>query len=318
MQKTAEGLSATGKFEERFYTFFPAYRHNSDINLAFTEFEHPIDSAHADFRFAVKIFESICIQFDKYKKFIVLMGSDTLSYMSAALAYLLHDKKVSVIVTGAMQPLDSEDSDAYTNLKDAIGELTVSQVEGVDVVFGSKKIPATRCAKLFASVNEAMIDTRNPLLARIEKQGFKGLPAWRSDNLKDVDIRCLRAAPSLVTSALDALIDGKPDAVIIECYGSGTLPDVQSAFADAIRACQIKNVPVFAISQCLRTTIDFSTYASSEWLAREEVTPCADMHFSALYAKLWYLLSLGFKGRELKTLVATNICGEISSNSNSE
>jgi L-asparaginase/Glu-tRNA(Gln) amidotransferase subunit D len=51
---------------------------------------------------------------------VVLHGTDTAGYTAAALSFLLSDLDVTVVVTGAHLPVSDVNSDARTNVKDAI------------------------------------------------------------------------------------------------------------------------------------------------------------------------------------------------------
>lgn len=317
MEETEKGLVASSGFEKKFYKAFPEYIDDEHVQFDFTEFEPPIDSSHASLELALEIFKCITSSESGSSAFLVLMGSDTLSFMASALAYLLRDKSLSVLICGSMKPLGQKNSDASENVRTAISELITSNfkhtsLKRVQVAFGGKLLPATRCKKLFADREEAMVDTRGVCVQQNDSNIAEGLPAWTKKNASSFDIRSIRATPEIHEHAIRFALSGTPDACIIECYGSGTLPHEKSPFSMAIKHAANNGIPIFAISQCLGAYVRFDTYASAGWLNESGVCSCGDMHYEAAYTKLWYLLNLGLKGQELKAWMNTNLCGEIS------
>lgn len=316
MDETEKGLVPSSGIQKKIAEALPEYSHTAEIDLLFTEFDPLVDSSHADLDLAVKITESVLSLLSKGERFLVLMGSDTLAFISAALAYLLRDQQLKLVVCGSMKPLGVADSDATINLSTAISALLScdgksASTQNVQVAFGGKLIPASRCSKLFANKPDAMIHTGNSQISYPKKSKVT-LPEWGTRGAQSFDIRILRAVPSMPVQAVSALLSGKPDACIIECYGSGTLPNERSPFSSTVKALASKGLPIFVISQCKDVAVDVSTYASSGWLSNADICTCGDMNIEAAYTKLWYLLNLGITGSELKVLMKKNICGEIS------
>ena len=57
--------------------------------------------------------------FYDYRGFVVIHGTDTLSWTAASLAYQLQGLDRPVVLTGAMAPLEAHHSDALDNLHGA-------------------------------------------------------------------------------------------------------------------------------------------------------------------------------------------------------
>jgi len=313
MTQTETGLAASKNFVTKFYDAFKEYKNNNSIEIHFTEYETPIDSSEAYLQLAVKLHDDIVNMSDQTDSFLVLMGSDTLSYISSALAYLMHDKKIPVVMCGSMIPLICQPSDAELNLRVAIENLASESLVGVKVAFGGKLIPAVRCTKLFAHTHEAMVNTQSNDIGTAPMLRRSRLSEQAPEHYKDFDIRTLRVVPSMHTNYVESVLSGKPDAVIIQCYGSGTIPGPNSAFAIAIKKAISKKTPLFAISQCLYGFIDLSAYSASRWLSKLGIVCCGDMNFESTYTKLWYLLNHNYTNDELFRLMQVNLCGEISS-----
>ena len=78
-----------------------------------------IDSTNMMPRHWVKIAAAIEENYDSYDGFIVLHGTDTMSYTAAALSYLIQNSPKPVILTGSQRPIDKEVTDAKRNLYDS-------------------------------------------------------------------------------------------------------------------------------------------------------------------------------------------------------
>lgn len=305
------GLEAAPGFEARLLQAAPEFSNNAELSLAFLEYEQPIDSALAGLDLAVRIARDILAAKSQCDRFLVLMGSDTLSYIAPALAYLLHDQSVRVAVCGSMRPMGVPGSDALANIRLAIEHLQAGTFSGVQVAFGKELIPAVRCTKLYTHVVEAMVNTQSPQLQPRACATLNTPTEIDPSLFRGFDIRTVRVMPSLHKNAVPSLLSGNPDAIIIQCYGSGTVPGASSDFARALIAADAAAVPLVSISQALYSYVDFTAYASSRWLLDLGVVSCGDMNLEATYTKLWYLLNLGFRGPKLKQHMLANLCGEL-------
>ena len=316
MEKSEHGLVAASGMEKKFRAALPEYFLDRDFSLVFSEFAKPIDSSHASLDLAVQIYDVILSVESSCDAFLVLMGSDTLSFVASTLAYLMHEQNVPVIVSGSMAPLGSKQSDANSNIQLALDKLkTFSSAKtpvNVWVTFGNRLIPAVRCKKMYAEVDEAMIQTGASIKPRINSTtslNKSSLPAWQTKP-RSIDIRVIRVLPSICEETIKAQLSGSPDACIVECYAGGTLPSETSPFCSALLAAAKRGVPLFMVSQCVDVYVCFETYASSAWLQNADLCSCGDMNIEAAYSKLWYLLNLGLKGESLKHWMGINLCGE--------
>lgn len=317
MSAGKDGLTASSHFSEKFFQILPQYQQKGDkknhaIDFEFIEYDTPTDSSHANLQLAVNVYNCIQQQSKNADAWLVLMGSDTLPYIAACLSYLLHKSTLSVIVSGAMKPLTAPQSDAILNLQTALKILQTEQPQGVNVVFGGELLPGVRCTKLYATLDKAIINTTAACALPLPRESLELVTSNHYADFIDFDIRVIRAAPSLHVNFVRNALAGKPDAVLIQCYGAGTAPAEESQFAQAVKALADKDVPLFAISQTLDARVDFSVYAASAWLEKLGIVRCGDMNLEAAYTKLWYLLNHDFSGARLGVAMQRNLCGEIS------
>jgi L-asparaginase type I len=66
---------------------------------------------------------------------VIAHGTDTMCYTSAALSFMLQGIKIPVVITGSNIPLESEGTDAITNIQDAIRVALDKRFKGVFLVF---------------------------------------------------------------------------------------------------------------------------------------------------------------------------------------
>ncbi len=87
-----------------------------DCNIDSISFDNPIDSSNMNLEHWVKIATIIEENYDDYDGFVVLHGSDTMSYTSSALSYMLENLEKPVIFTGSQLPIGDLRTDAKENL----------------------------------------------------------------------------------------------------------------------------------------------------------------------------------------------------------
>lgn len=169
---------------------------------------------------------------------LVLHGTDTMAYTSAALSFLLADVHVPVVLTGSNLPPDDPSSDAPTNVQKALIALPYLE-RGVFVVFaGEPSLDGwihlgTRVRKARAS-GEAFETVNGQPVGRIhgvELLDFAPYPSprpWPSATAAvDSRVFTIRVYPGLDFSCVDAALQaGNMRGLVIELYASATGPDV--------------------------------------------------------------------------------------------
>lgn len=185
---------------------------------------------------------------DKYDAFIVSHGTDTMAYSSAAVAYYFgKNLPCPIVFTGSCRSPDVPDTDAWTNLQDAV-KVACSNIGEVVVVFAGKVWRASRTIKV-ASADDAIFTT--PGLAPLAeadastdalkinphcyladaKAKLKHVPASAfsfSDKLLFIN-----AMPALDTAALKDLAQSPEwKLCLIQGMGAGNLTDELITFVE--------------------------------------------------------------------------------------
>jgi len=102
-------------------------------NISTISFDDPIDSSNMNPKYWVQIAEIIEVNYDNYDGFVVLHGSDTMSYTASALSFMLENLAKPVILTGSQLPIGDLRTDAKENLITSI-QIAAMQKRGRPVV----------------------------------------------------------------------------------------------------------------------------------------------------------------------------------------
>ena len=97
------------------------------------QFNPLIDSSDMSPEVWVKIAEFIYENYEKYRGFVVLHGTDTMAYTASALSFMLKNLGKPVVLTGSQVPLQFSRSDALQNLITAI-EVAGNEQYGIKLV----------------------------------------------------------------------------------------------------------------------------------------------------------------------------------------
>ena len=76
-----------------------------DCTISSFSFDHPIDSSNMNPTHWIAISDIITEKYNEFDGFVVLHGSDTMSYSASALSFLLENLSKPVILTGSQLPI---------------------------------------------------------------------------------------------------------------------------------------------------------------------------------------------------------------------
>ena len=128
-----------------------------DCNIDTLSFDSPIDSSDMHPRDWLKIASIIEDGYENYDGFVVLHGSDTMSYTASALSFLLENLDKPVIFTGSQLPIGDLRTDAKENLITSIQIASLRQssksvVREVGLYFEYKLYRGNRTTKINAEI----------------------------------------------------------------------------------------------------------------------------------------------------------------------
>lgn len=144
--------------------------HLLDCAIDTISFKDPIDSSNMKAEYWIEIADIIEQHYESHDGFVVLHGTDTMSYTASALSYMLENLSKPVIFTGSQLPIGDLRTDAKENLITAIQIAALRQkgkpvIREVGLYFEYKLYRANRTTKINAEHFEAFQSSNYPPLA---------------------------------------------------------------------------------------------------------------------------------------------------------
>lgn len=297
-----------------------------DCNIKGISFENPIDSSNMNPGYWVRIAAIIEENYDAYDGFVVLHGSDTMSYSASALSFMLENLSKPVIFTGSQLPIGDLRTDAKENLITSI-QIAALQDKGRPVVqevglyFEYKLYRANRTTKINAEHFEAFASLNHPPLVesgvhlKVHKTYLlRHQP--RSKKLqvhKDMDdnVVVLKLFPGINKNVLKAVLGiAGLKALILETYGAGNAP-MDNWFLDELKSAVKNGLHIINVTQCSGGSVSMGHYETSEKLKEMQLINGKDITTEAAITKAMYLLGSKVSGKLFKTIFETSIRGEM-------
>lgn len=252
---------------------------------------------------------------------VVMIGTDTMAYVSAALSFSTIGLGIPVVLVGAQRSTDRPSSDGALNLRAAFTFAVESRLPGVFVAMHENENDdgvaihnGVRVRKNHTSRRDAFESIDVPLVARVKEKQItiiseRGSSAGDEFALKarfSQEVALVKFYPGFDATLLDFLCDErKVRGIIIE--GSG-LGHVSTAAVSKISEVTKKGVFVGLTSQCIWGRVDLNVYETGRDLINAGATPLENMFSETALAKLSW--SLG-NFDDVKQVMLTNLVGEI-------
>jgi len=311
MQASASGLAPASGFEARMSEHLASQPALKVPQWSFREMSPLIDSANMTPAYWLRLRSAIieAIEQDGCDSVLVLHGTDTLAYSAAAMCFQLLGLPAPVLFTGSMLPAGVPDSDAWENVSGALAALGEGLAPGVQLYFHGALMAPTRCAKIRSF-------GRHPFAALQRNGGVAkadAIPAaldYRQPKAL-ANVGVLPLVPGIAAGQLDALVDSGIQALVLECFGSGTGPSDNPAFLASLKRAQDLDVVVVAITQCHEGGVELDVYEAGSRLRGVGVLSGGGMTREAVLGKLQALLGAGLLTSEVRRLVELDLCGEL-------
>ena len=143
-----------------------------DCTIETISFEKPIDSSNMNPEKWIQLASIIEENYIKFDGFVVLHGSDTMSYSASVLSFMLENVAKPVVFTGSQLPIGDLRTDAKENLITAIQIASLQQkgkpvIHEVCLYFEYKLYRGNRTTKINAEHFNAFFFTKLSCISRI-------------------------------------------------------------------------------------------------------------------------------------------------------
>ena len=252
--------------------------------------------------------------------FVILHGTDTMSYTAAALSYLVQASPKPIVLTGSQQPMGSPFTDAKLNLYQSLLYAVDDRAHDVSIVFGGKVIAGTRARKQRTMSFNAFASVNYPSLAyirqdRIIRSGSASSQVAASTvseergprffNALNDRVCALKLTPGL-TPEIFHLLKPRYDALILETFGIGGVPEFgadgssyQQAIFDWVDSGRI----IVMTTQVPEEGLDLGVYEVGRAYAEHPgILKGDDMTTEALVAKTMWALGQSSDAHTIKQL----------------
>ncbi|WGK95443.1 MULTISPECIES: asparaginase [Flavobacterium] len=296
-----------------------------DCEIETISFDNPIDSSNMNPEKWVQLATIIEENYTLFDGFVVLHGSDTMSYTASALSFILENLTKPIIFTGSQLPIGDLRTDAKENLITAIQIASLRQdeqavVKEVCLYFEYKLYRANRTTKINAEHFKAFTSPNYPFLIEsgvhltINSQFFlplKNRMPFRVHKILDTNVIILKLFPGISEQVIDAVV-GIPHlkGIVLETYGAGNA-STADWFLNVLQKAINKGIHIVNVTQCSGGSVRMGQYETSSVLLEIGVISGKDITTEAAITKLMYLLGQNIDATDFKEVFETSLRGEI-------
>ena len=290
-------------------------------------FEELIDSSNMNTAYYVQIAETIEANYEKYDGFVVLTGSDTMSYISSAISFMFENLQKPIIFTGSQMPIGDLRTDAKENLITTI-EIAAAKKNGKPIIsevglyFEYKLYRANRTTKINAEQFEAFTSMNYPPLAEsgVHLNFNEHLLHSQKDIAEklvvrkklDTNIAILKLFPGITKNVVESILNIKGlKGVVLETYGAGNAL-TQEWFLNLLKISIRNGIQIVNVTQCVGGSVILGHYETSVALKEIGVVNGKDITTESAIAKLMYLLGENLESKSFKMFFERSLRGEVS------
>lgn len=327
--KTDPATGALAPFDFRgIYNEFPALR-SLQVRIDVRSLAPIIDSSNVTPAHWIHLAEIIRENYTRYDGFVVLHGTDTMSYTASALSFLLENLAKPVVFTGSQIPIGVLRTDGRENLVTAIEIAAARDARGpivpeVSLYFQNRLFRANRTVKQSAEEFAAFRSYNYPALAEVGvnityrrdsiRRPGQADAALRIATALDDRVLVVRLFPGLRGQVLRAMLSVEGlRAVVLETYGAGNAPTAPE-FIDTVREAVDRGLLVMNVTQCSGGSVAMELYETGRQLQEAGVICGHDITTEAAVTKLMYVLGQNLPPQQTRQMLQRPLRGEFTDN----
>lgn len=269
-----------------------------------------IDSTNMRPRLWQLMSDTIIEHYNDYDGFVILHGTDTMAYTAAALSYLIQDSPKPIVLTGSQKPMGNPYTDAKINLYQSILYALDDHSCDVTVVFNGKAIAGTRARKQRTRSFAAFESMNFPVLALIHDDKILRYFRDREPSMDDLKtyhnlndrVFVLKLTPE-VKADIFHLLSSHYDAIILETFGIGGIPEYDDSFEKAIFDWVNSDKTLAVTTQVPEEGCDMEVYkVGKKYSEHPGILQAGDMTTESIVAKLMWILGQTNDQKEIRKM----------------
>lgn len=229
------------------------------------------------------------LQQQDYQHFVILHGTDTLSYASAVLAHYIADS-AHVVLTGSQYPLLTIDGSNTRDFSDALDNLNLAlhtvthQPAGVYLAFHHQVLHGRTALKHHSTELDAFVGiAATEPCAVVKAYVIDAQCLTKAKNFNCMSLMAQPISKQQLNQNLSLLFSNPPDCLILQGFGTANLA-VDDELIKTFQQLHAKNCAIVLTSQVPLGQID-QHYAINSWLENAPVLLSNCYGHADLYAK---------------------------------